>query len=224
MRFIVLGIVLLVTIGPSMAAHPCPKIPCAPCVPSSAPCSAHYPSCCSKPCPSWWARGWAITVYSGPLTSQTTSKIPFNPDFEGSAIIVAALAKEMARVWKNRLGIELETQYVQHFRGQTHIEINPIVLILRWRAFPWNKTLPTTLAIGDGLSIATRVPTLEYSRRGPDTARILNYLMAELTLSLPSLPQWALVGRYHHRSGAFGTFYGVHDASTAFCAGIKYWF
>ncbi len=179
---------------------------------------------CQKPCPSWWSQGWAVTVYSGPLTSQTTSRIPINPDFEGSAIIAGALAKKLGSVWDKKLDFELEAQYVQHFGGQTHAEINPAVFVMRWNDFSWNKTLPTTIAIGDGLSIATRLPTLEVKRRKNDTARVLNYVMAEITLSLPSYPQWALIGRYHHRSGAFGLFGGVHDASTAFAGGLKYWF
>lgn len=180
---------------------------------------------CQKSYPSWWSQGWAVTVYSGSLTSQTTSRIPFNPDFEGSAIIAGTIAKKLGSVWGKKLDFELEAQYVQHFGGQTHAEINPAVFVLRWNDFSWNKILLTTIAIGDGLSIATRIPALELSRRGAqETARVLNYVMAEITLSLPSWPQWALVGRYHHRSGAFGLFSGVHDASTVFAGGLKYWF
>lgn len=179
----------------------------------------------AKSCPSWWSQGWAVTVYSGPLTSQTTSKIPSDPDFEGSTIIVGAVAKKLGSVWNKKLDFELEAQYVQHFGGQTHVEINPAVFVMRWNDFVWNKTLPTTIAIGDGLSIATKVPALELSRRGSEeSTQVLNYVMAEITFSLLSLPQWAVVARYHHRSGVFGLYNGVHDASTAFAAGLKYWF
>lgn len=180
---------------------------------------------CPPSKPSWWEKGWAVTVYSGPLTSQTTSQIVYNPDFEGSAIIAETVSKELVWFFEERLDFELETQLVEHFNGQTHLEINPFVLIARWKSFPWNHVVRTTMAIGDGLSIATQVPKYEESRRGiEDTSQVLNYVMAEVTLSLPSEPQWALIGRYHHRSGAFGLFNGVHDASTAFCAGLKYWF
>jgi len=178
-------------------------------------------------CPSWWSKGWGATVYSGPITSQNNSNIFFRRQFtyEGTAILAFAAAKKLVNLLDNRLDFEFETQLVQHFGGQTHIEINPAVLIARWKAFPWNATLPTTIAVGDGLSIATRVPKIELARRGVKyTSRVLNYLMAEVTLSLPCYPQWAVVARYHHRSGIFGTFFGVHDASTAFAAGLKYWF
>ena len=173
----------------------------------------------------WWKQGWAVTVYSGPLTSQTSSKIIRDPDFSKSGIIAFAVSKELRHFLENRLGFELESQAVQHFGKQRHFEINPIVLIARWSAFPWNRSLPTTLAIGDGVSIATTKPKHEVERRGKhDSARTLNYVMAEATFAHPCYPQWALVARYHHRSGMFGVFHGVHDASTAFAAGLKYWF
>ncbi len=180
---------------------------------------------CNKPCPSWWKTGWAITAFSGPLTSQTTSKIFSDADFEGSGIVGLALSKKLVSVWNNQLDFEIETVAVQNFGKQTNFEIDPISIVARWRNFPWNKTLPTTIAIGDGLSIATEKPALEVKRRGAnDTSKVLNYVMAEITISAPDLPNWALVARYHHRSGMFGAFNGVHDASTAFTAGIKYWF
>jgi len=180
---------------------------------------------CKHTPPSWWDTGWAFTAYSGPLTSQTSSKILGDADFEGSGIVGFALGKKIFTAWENKLDFELETTIVQHFGKQDNFEIDPIAIIARWRAFPWNKTLPTTIAIGDGVSVASKKPTLELKRRGINgTAKTLNYVMAEITLSLPDYPKWALVARYHHRSGMFGTFHGVHDASTAFAAGLKYWF
>ncbi len=186
-------------------------------------------NCChQKPCTqnsSWWKRGWAVTVFGGPLTSQTSSRIISGADFEGSWILAAAVSKELGRVYKDLLGFELEFLGAQHFGKQDHFELDPIAFIIRWRGFPWNNVLPTTLAIGDGISIATSKPKLEVKRRGKsESAQTLNYVMAEATFSMPSLPQWALVFRYHHRSGMFGVFHGVHDASTAFAGGIKYWF
>jgi hypothetical protein len=138
--------------------------------------------------------------------------------------LVFALSKKVATFLDQRLDFEIEGQVAEHFGPQKHAEINPVVVIARWKSFPWNKTLPTTIAIGDGLSIATEKPHLEVKRRGHQTSRVLNYVKAEITLSLPCVPQWALIAVYHHRSGAFGAFHGVEDASTAFAAGFRYWF
>ncbi len=179
---------------------------------------------CPEPQPSWWQKGWAITIFSGPLTSQTSSKIIRDADFGDSGVIALAGAKKLGSVWDDQLDFEYEGQAVQHFGEQTHFELNPIVIVARWKSFPWNDSLPTTFAIGDGLSIATQKPKLEKKRRRDESAKTLNFVMAELTFSLPSSPEWAFVLRYHHRSGMFGAFHGVHDASTVLAAGIKYWF
>lgn len=180
--------------------------------------------CCKKK-PSWWEQGWATTIYSGPLTSQTSSRIIRNADFGNSGIVALAVSKELGTFLEKRLGFELESQAVQHFGDQKHFEGIPISIIARWKYFPWNKTLPTTLAIGDGISIASRKPKLEVKRRGRrKSAKTLNYVMAEATFSSLCYPKWAFVLRYHHRSGIFGTFHGVHDASTVLAAGVKYWF
>lgn len=184
-----------------------------------------FASCCCKEKKPWWNKGWAVTLFSGPLTSQTSSKIFKNADFADSGIVGLAVSKELYTFLNNNLGFEFEAQGVQHFGEQTHFELNPAVFVLRWKCFPWNKTLPTTFAIGDGISIAMKKPKTEVDRRGEDeSAKTLNYVMAELTFSPVCLPNWAFVLRYHHRSGLFGTFHGVHDASTAFAAGVKYWF
>lgn len=182
-------------------------------------------SVCKDPCKqNWWDKGWAVTLYSGPLTSQNSSQFIQSGKFGDSGIIALAGSKELTTFFKGNLGLEFEAQAVQHFGDQDHFEINPAILVLRWKCFPWHKTLPTTFAIGDGISIATRTPKLEKKERGDDTSKALNYVMAEATFSLPSCPNWAFVLRYHHRSGVFGLYNGVHDASTVLAAGFKYWF
>lgn len=211
MRHILIGLLLFVSSHGVLASKSCPEG-----LPSK---------CCKEECRSWWSRGWATTLYAGPLTSQTTSKIFSDPDFGNSGIVALAGSKELGTVLEKKLGFELETQLVQHFGDQRNFEFNPIVFIARWKQFPWNNTVPTTFAIGDGISIASEKPKLEVKRRGRhDTSQTLNYVMAEATFSHPCYRQWAFVLRYHHRSGLFGAFNGVHDASTAFAAGVKYWF
>ncbi|MEB3702668.1 hypothetical protein Bealeia1_01786 [Candidatus Bealeia paramacronuclearis] len=177
--------------------------------------------------PSWWDEGWALTFYSGPFSSQTTSKIffDFNAQFEKSAILALAVSKKLGTVFENRLQFELEAGIVKHVGHQHHWELDTPVIVARWMKFPWNETLRTTFAIGDGISFASRKPFHEVERRGDKlSAKTLNYLMAELTFGHKSLPNWDFVLRYHHRSGVFGLFDGVHDASNVFAGGIKYKF
>jgi hypothetical protein len=48
--------------------------------------------------------------------------------------------------------------------------------------------------------------------------------MFELAFSHPNIPQWGLVTRLHHRSGAGGLFNDVSGASNAWAIGIRYSF
>lgn len=130
-------------------------------------------------------------------------------------------AREFAGSRKG-LGWEAEGQFIQHSGLQDHAEINGLI-VARWNAFPWNRHLDTTFAIGEGLSYATSVPDVEVAR-GQDTAKLLNYLLFELTLGLPAYPNWQLAGMMHHRSGAFGLFSGVTGGSNYFGGGFKYLF
>lgn len=177
--------------------------------------------------PNWWKDGWAVTFYSGPFTSQQTGKIffNFNAQFERSAILALELSKKLGTVLDDRLQFELATGLVKHVGRQHHWEVDAPVFIARWKQFPWNETVRTTFAIGDGVSFASRLPRHEVERRGRDEcAKTLNYLMAEITFGHKSLPNWDFVLRYHHRSGVFGLYDGVHDGSNVLAAGIKYKF
>ena len=76
-----------------------------------------------EPKKSWWSRGWATTIFAGPLTSQTSSKIIQKADFGDSGIVAIAVSKELVRFLDNRLGFEYEGQAVQHFGDQNHFDI-----------------------------------------------------------------------------------------------------
>lgn len=129
-----------------------------------------------------------------------------------------ALARTLARhgEWARW---EAEVQGVKHMGMQTHLEGVGLVL-LRWRAFPWNDYLATSLAVGDGLSYGTREPEVEIRRQGRST-RLLNYLLFEITLAPPGEERWSLSLRQHHRSGIFGLFDDMHGGSDFWVAGVR---
>lgn len=86
---------------------------------------------------------------------------------------------------------------------------------LRWRRLPWNHIVATSFSIGEGLSYAARVPDSEIiTTEVGGTSRLLNYLMLEMTLAVPSLPYVQLVGRIHHRSGMFGVFGDAQESGS----------
>lgn len=104
------------------------------------------------------------------------------------------------------------------------VEFNPY-FIFRWREFPWNNTLLTTFGVGEGVSWASHNPQQEIdSENSPgDATKFLNYVMAEITFSLPEHPEWQIMYRLHHRSGVFGLYCPGTVGSTAAGIGLRYW-
>lgn len=120
---------------------------------------------------------------------------------------------------------ELEGQLVQHYRQQDHLESN-LTLIARKMSTPWDDTLDTRFAIGQGLSWAFEEPSLEprpQKGRG-ETTQLLNYIMLEAEVVMPGNDRLSLFARLHHRSGIFGLFDGVHGGSNFLGVGVRYGF
>lgn len=171
----------------------------------------------------WWDEGWAITAWGGRLSTENTSDIfTGNWSFDNSHAGALAVTKDLASFGGRKESIQAEFQVLRHFGVQRHWEFTAM-LAYRWREFaPWDDTLKTTFAIGDGLSIPTEVPRAELKRHGShSSARLLNSVMMELSFATPAQPDYAFVLRYHHRSGMFRTFSNVGEASTLLGAGIR---
>jgi len=173
----------------------------------------------------WNARaetGWSITAYGGRMTDGSLAEsASLSTGLLDSYLAALAISRE-CMTWGEKAALEVEGQIVKHFGDQKHFELNGLV-IARWRSFPWDEFLETSLAAGEGLSYATDVPEVEVRQYGK-SARLLNYLLFELTVGLPQVERWSLVTRIHHRSGVFGAFDGVLGASNFICFGAKYRF
>lgn len=176
--------------------------------------------------PSWWQKNWNISVFGGIMTTENNSDF-FTGDMNirDAYPIGFGVGKKMATLSENQLDFEMESNFVQYVGKQHHQEFQPFVFILRWIDFPWNDTIKTSFAVGDGLSVATEKPKFEIKERGRSkTSQVLNYVLLELTFADPDTPELEGFVRYHHRSGVFGTFGGTWDASTSFMIGAKYHF
>ena len=166
-----------------------------------------------------------MTGFAGVLSVQKSSDIWFHGDFKLANGGLAGIAASK-RLWRYRdyFDLEFETQVVKHFGGEDNFEFN-LPLVVRWNAFPWDDFIDTSIAFGDGPSLATETPELEKEQYGGDKAGAAqNFVMLELTLALPQYPDIQFVNRFQHRSGAFGLINNTGDASTAFVWGIKYRF
>jgi len=79
---------------------------------------------------------------------------------------------------------------------------------------PW-----LNLFLVEGVSVTTDVSFYEQTYR-QRYARFLNYLAFEVEALVD--PQWSVVGRIHHRSGAYGTYNGVSEGSNGYLLGLRY--
>lgn len=117
--------------------------------------------------------------------------------------------------------------YRHDYRNHDNVKEGNLYLIWRFTRFPWSKYLKNSVAIGDGISYASHPPFADREPDKPasDFARLLNYMLLEVTFALPSHPQLELAFRIHHRCTAWGTFPKNPNAgSTNVGIGIRYYF
>lgn len=163
----------------------------------------------------------SLVLYGAKYTPDKLGDIFLNShETANSHLVALAWNREFSRSFGD-LGWEAEIQGVKHFGGQQHLEFNALI-VARWHRFPWNRRVATTVAVGEGLSLATRTPRLERENHTRVNA-LLNYLLFEVTLAPPQ-SRWYWSGRIHHRSGIYGLFDGVHGASNFIGTGFGYRF
>lgn len=114
---------------------------------------------------------------------------------------------------------EAEAQVVQYLGRQRHWELDT-ALLFRWRKFSWNGEIQTTLAIGEGLSLASKTPVIE-AQRNARTSKLLNFLVIEGTFAMSAWSQTTLILRLNHRSGIYGFFNGVRAGSNFVSLGFR---
>ncbi len=103
-----------------------------------------------------------------------------------------------------------------------HFEEYVLAVLLRYHTFPWDNYVDTSIAIGEGLSLTSKIPERESQRDQSESRHLLNYLAIEFAFSIPKYPKAGMVYRIHHRSGVFGLFGGVKGASDFYMLGLRY--
>jgi hypothetical protein len=75
-------------------------------------------------------------------------------------------------------------------------------LYFRWKWFPWNDYINTSIAVSTGVNYASGIATYEIAQSGNGQgSRLLHFFSPEVTFALPSKPDWQFLIRVHHRSG-----------------------
>jgi hypothetical protein len=169
----------------------------------------------------------AVSAYVGRYTQDTLLQVltqTFDLNFDDRDYIgVVAVSRIFMTPSKNR-SWEIEGQVGKHFSGQDHAEMN-LATFHRWRRFPWNRRVGTTMAIGAGLSYAFEEPPLEAANPSNDgTTRLQFYLGFEATLAPPSWDRLSVLLRVHHRSTVLKLFDNVDSGSNYLSVGARYEF
>ncbi len=148
---------------------------------------------------------------------------PWNGTWGSDTLVGMAGSYEVARFWR-WFTLEPELGVAGRFGDTGSVELWG-ALYLRFDGFPWRDHLYTTVAVSTGLNWISRLPAAEAgspSHPEPNTSQVLHYFAPEITLALPQHRQYALVLRYHHRSGMFGAINGVEDGSNVISLGLRY--
>ena len=182
------------------------------------------------PVPDWHPQPWAFTAWGGQMTDSD-----FGQTFVGGgrmrpeALFGMGLQKRIMRA--GPLAIELEADLFSHIadqqQGGPHNQKTPYadlpsqnfgeaILGLGVRAWvqPW-----LSLSVVEGISFNTDVSLYEKTFR-EENSQLLNYLGFEVEAAIS--PDLSLVGRIHHRSGAFGLYNGVSGGSNGYLLGLRY--
>ncbi len=180
--------------------------------------------------PEWHPHPWAVTAWGGQMIdSNFGDTFLFNGRMRPEYLLGVSMQK---RIWRaGPLQLELEADLFAH---QAY----------KQQGGPFNQTVPNAntpaqtfgegilglgarlwvqpwLSLGfvEGISYNSAVSNYERTYR-ENYANLLNYLGFELEAAVS--PELSMVGRIHHRSGAFGTYRGVKEGSNAYLIGLRY--
>ena len=192
---------------------------------SSMACTPFLP-----PVPDWHPQPWAVTAWGGQMIDAAFGDtFLFNGRMRPEAVMGVGLQKRIARA--GPVALELEADLFSHVakqqRGGEYNQDTPYadlpaqsfgegVLGIGARLWvqPW-----LSFSLMEGISYNTDQSLYEKTFR-KNYSQLLNYLGFELEAAVSQ--DLSLVGRIHHRSGAFGTYNGVTEGSNAYLLGLRY--
>jgi len=182
------------------------------------------------PVPDWHPQPWAVTAWGGQMIDAAFGDtFLFNGRMRPEAVLGVGVQKRIMRA--GPLAVELEADLFSHIAQQQqggefnqntpYADLPPqyfgeAVIGIGARAWvqPW-----LSFSVVEGVSYNTNVSLYEKTFRENYT-QLLNYLAFEVEAAVSS--DLSLVGRIHHRSGAFGTYSGVSEGSNGYLLGLRY--
>jgi hypothetical protein len=171
----------------------------------------------------YFTRPWSVMIFQGWATVSDLGQILLlDIKSEDSLFTGVAANRKMFSFWQF-FTFELEGQILRHYKKQEHWEYNGLFLV-RFHPFLLDPTFDIEFAVGEGVSYATETPVIEAEQHPDASSRFLNYLVFEVAFTHAQYREWSLVGRIHHRSGAFRLYNGTRGGSNFLALGLKYHF
>ena len=184
------------------------------------------------PIPDWHPYPWAATLWSGQMIDANFGDtFVFKGRMRPEYLWGVGLNKRLVQA--GPLALEFDSNaMLHHANEQAGGAFNQAVAYANTPAqtfgeFTWSfglrAWLQPWLSLGffEGVSLNTNVSNYEKTFRENYTT-FLNYLGFEIEALVA--PEWSVVGRIHHRSGAYGTYSGVSEGSNAYLIGMRYRF
>lgn len=174
---------------------------------------------------------WSALLYYGKMTNDNLGNVvAFDFSTNSDTLYSLELGKQLnpcnpVRLFFQPIVSSVDIRWNVTFlddRYGTIYEINPY-LALNWYHFPWCHKLRTVISFGEGVSYVSKVPYAE-AQNSDQPKKFLNFLLGEIAIALPCHPEWELIARIHHRSGAYGLYHANNSGSTAVGIAIRYRF
>lgn len=147
-------------------------------------------------------------------------KPPQNWDYDDDYIFAAALSRKVGSMW-GRIDLEPEVGVAQRFGVQHETEVWGAVYF-RYRGFPWDKYVKTTMGISLGLNYSSDVSPQEDERsKTGEGYRLQHFFSPEITFASPKNDKDEVLIRFHHRSGVFGLMNDGGGASQYLTVGVR---
>ncbi len=182
--------------------------------------------------PDWHPYPWAASLWGGQMISaQFDDTFIFKGDMRPDYLLGVGLNRRLLRA--GPLALEFDSNALLHREGAQpgggYNQITPYATTpaQSFGEFTWGfglrAWLQPWLSLGfvEGVSLYTAASNYEKTFR-QNYSTFLNYLGFEVEALVA--PEWSLVGRIHHRSGAYGTYGGVREGSNAYLLGLRYRF
>lgn len=159
-------------------------------------------------------------LYGGASTSASLLNIikVSIPDLNG--FYMTTLGASRSFVKGSYVALEIEAQLSKHLEKASSLSIGS-AFVFRWLKVPWERMIPGSFAIGNGLSYSTELLEVETSAI-QKTSRLLYHILLEFEFQFGQNSTWSGFIRDHHRSGIFGLFDGVTGGSDYLCLGVRY--